>query len=182
MSKRWKRYVHLTLSIIKMPHPLVMFSQSDYLIQIVYTNSHINDKQCRSRSVCFWRSQLICIYSVCKGSAYPGPAGWGLIFINQWYQFQIVTVSYEKQNLWKSISNIQMDLQNICIGERFLYYDYNSVLENHRILAGLHSAVGRVYDSISRGYKSTFMEIDQEIISVIIFPLPQIHLANLTWP
>ena len=25
---------------IKMPHPLLIFSQSDYLIQIVYTNSH----------------------------------------------------------------------------------------------------------------------------------------------
>ena len=34
----------------------------------------LNGKQCRSRSV----GQLICIYTVCKGRAYPGSAGQGL--------------------------------------------------------------------------------------------------------
>ena len=46
---------------------------SRLLIQI-----HIpNGKQCRSRSVdfFFFRSQLIWIYTVCKGRVYPGPAG-----------------------------------------------------------------------------------------------------------
>ena len=33
---------------------------------------------CRSRSVGFFRSQLIWIYTVCKGRAYPGLAGPGL--------------------------------------------------------------------------------------------------------
>ena len=47
---------------------------SRLLIQI-----HIlNGKQCRSRSVCFFRSQLIWIYTVCKGRVYPGSAGQGL--------------------------------------------------------------------------------------------------------
>ena len=48
---------------------------SRLLIQI-----HIlTDKQCRSKSVGFWRSswQLIWIYTVCKGRAYPGSAGPG---------------------------------------------------------------------------------------------------------
>ena len=46
---------------------------SRLLIQI-----HIpNDKQCRSRSVGFFRSQLIWIYTVCKGRVYPGSAGQG---------------------------------------------------------------------------------------------------------
>ena len=53
---------------IKMPCPLLIFIQSDYLIQVVDTDSH-NDKQCRSRSVGFFRSQLIWIYSICKGKA-----------------------------------------------------------------------------------------------------------------
>ena len=44
---------------------------SRLLIQILI----INDKQCRSRSVGFFRSQLIWIYIVCKGRAYPGSAG-----------------------------------------------------------------------------------------------------------
>ena len=39
-----------------MPHPFLIFSQSDYLIQIVDTNSILTDKQCRSRSVGFWRT------------------------------------------------------------------------------------------------------------------------------
>ena len=46
--------------------PFLIFSQSDYLIQIVDINSH-NGKQCRSRSVGFFRSPLIWIYTVCKG-------------------------------------------------------------------------------------------------------------------
>ena len=46
---------------------------SRLLIQI-----HIlNDKQCKSRSVGFFRSQLIWIYTVCKDRAYPGSAGQG---------------------------------------------------------------------------------------------------------
>ena len=48
---------------------------SRLLIQI-----HIlNDKQCRSRSVGFLRSQLIWIYTVCKVRIYSGSAGLGLI-------------------------------------------------------------------------------------------------------
>ena len=35
----------------------------------------INDKQCRFRSVGFFRSQLIWIYTVCKGRVYAGSAG-----------------------------------------------------------------------------------------------------------
>ena len=46
------------------PCPLLIFSQPDYLIQVVYTNLHSNDNQCRSRSV---GSQLILIYTVCNG-------------------------------------------------------------------------------------------------------------------
>ena len=38
----------------------------------------INGKQCRSRSVGFFRSQLIWIYTVCKGRVYPGSAWQGL--------------------------------------------------------------------------------------------------------
>ena len=37
---------------IKMPHPLLIFSQSEYLIHVVDTNSHA-EWQCRSRSVGF---------------------------------------------------------------------------------------------------------------------------------
>ena len=49
-------------------------SWSRLLIQIQI----LNGKQCRSRSVGFFRSQLIWIYTVCKGSVYRGSAGLGL--------------------------------------------------------------------------------------------------------
>ena len=39
----------------------------------------LNDKQCRSRSVGFFRSQLIWIYTVWKGKVYPGSAWQGLM-------------------------------------------------------------------------------------------------------
>ena len=51
-----------------LPHPLLIFSQSDYLIQIADINSH--GKQCRFRSVGFWRSQLIWTYTVCNCRVY----------------------------------------------------------------------------------------------------------------
>ena len=47
---------------------------SNLLIQI----NILNGKQCRSRSVGFFRSQLIWIYTVCKDKVYPGSAGLGL--------------------------------------------------------------------------------------------------------
>ena len=61
-----------------MLYPFLIFSQSDYLIQIVDIILHSNGKQCRSRSVGFFRSQLIWIYTVCKRRTYPGSAGQGL--------------------------------------------------------------------------------------------------------
>ena len=61
-----------------MPRPFLILSQSDCLIKFVSTNSQLNDKQCRSRSVGSWRSQLIWINTICKDRAYPGSAGPGL--------------------------------------------------------------------------------------------------------
>ena len=47
-----------------MPHPLLIFSQLDYLIQVVIKNLNTE-----------W--QTVQIYTVCKGRAYPGSAGQG---------------------------------------------------------------------------------------------------------
>ena len=67
-------HIHLYFSA----RPLIFFSQSDYLIQMLIQIHILNDKQCRSWSVGFFRSQLIWIYTVCKDRAYPGSAGTGL--------------------------------------------------------------------------------------------------------
>ena len=63
---------------IKMPRLLLIFSQSDYLIQIVDRNSHTYWQTVQIRSAGFFRSQLIWIYSVCKGRVYPVSVGQGL--------------------------------------------------------------------------------------------------------
>ena len=47
--------------------------------RLVMQNHILIDKQCRSRSVGFFRSQLIWIYTVCKDRVYLGSAGQGLI-------------------------------------------------------------------------------------------------------
>ena len=60
-----------------MPCPFLIFSQSDYLIQVIQIHI-LNHKQCRSRSGGFYRSQLIWIYTVCKDRVFPGLAGLGL--------------------------------------------------------------------------------------------------------
>ena len=57
-----------------MPCPLLIFSQSDYLIQIVHINSHTYWQTVQIQI----RSQLIWIYTVCKDMVYPGSAGQGL--------------------------------------------------------------------------------------------------------
>ena len=48
----------------------------------------LNDKQCWSRSVGFFRSQLIWIYTVCKGKVYPAQQ-WN------WYSRETLTFSRE---------------------------------------------------------------------------------------
>ena len=62
---------------LEMPHPLTIFSLSDYLIQVLIQIHILNAIRCRFRSAGF-RSQLIWICTVCKGRAYPGSAGPGL--------------------------------------------------------------------------------------------------------
>ena len=61
-----------------MPRPLTFYSQSDYLIRIVDINSHTKWQTVQIRSVGFFRSQLIWIYTVCKSRVYLGSAGQGL--------------------------------------------------------------------------------------------------------
>ena len=51
----------------------------------------LNDKQCRSSSIGFWRSQLIWIYTVCKGRTYPGSAGPGL----RDFIFQVLRIRFK---------------------------------------------------------------------------------------
>ena len=54
--------------------PLLIVSQSDYLIQTGDTNSNTEWQTVHSQI-----SWLVWIYTVCKGLANPGPAGPGLI-------------------------------------------------------------------------------------------------------
>ena len=56
-------------------------SQSDYLIQ-VDTYSHTEWQTVQIQISWLWRSQLIWIYTVCKGRAYPGSAGQRLTVCN----------------------------------------------------------------------------------------------------
>ena len=95
-----------------MPSPLLIFSQSDYLIRIVAIHSHtnlcLNGKQCRSRSVGFLRSQLIWIYTVCKGRVYLGSAGQGFIylffFFNKIYLVNALEIASSHNREWPDYS------------------------------------------------------------------------------
>ena len=62
-----------------MPRPFKIFSQLDYLIQTFYINSHTERQTVQIQISWLLRSQLIWIYTVCKGSAYLGSAGQWLI-------------------------------------------------------------------------------------------------------
>ena len=73
---------------------------SSLLIQICI----LNVKQCRSRSVGFFRSQLILIYTVCKRRTHPSSAGPGLSFCFLCYSLKIGHITFElgcwKRCLW----------------------------------------------------------------------------------
>ena len=56
--------------------PTLIFCQSDYLIQVVDTNSNTE-----WQTVQIQRSQLFWIYTLCKGRAYPGSEGQGFRII-----------------------------------------------------------------------------------------------------
>ena len=64
---------------IKMLRPFKIFSQPDYLIQIIDINSHTELQTVQIQISWLLRSQLIWSYTVCKGRVYPGSAGQGLI-------------------------------------------------------------------------------------------------------
>ena len=64
-------------------HAYFLFSANQITWSKLFIQIQIlNNKQCRSRSVGFFRSQLIWIYTVCKDRVYPGSAGQGLINSN----------------------------------------------------------------------------------------------------
>ena len=76
---------------------------SRLLIQI-----HIlNDKQSRSRSICFWQSQLIWIYTFCKSRTYQSSAGPGL----KWYHITIMR--------WSSSDNLNAPIH--LLAQMFLH-------------------------------------------------------------
>ena len=62
-----------------MPSPFQIFSQSDYLIQISDINSHTEGQTVQIQICWLLRSQLIWIYTVCKGRVYLVSAGQWLI-------------------------------------------------------------------------------------------------------
>ena len=78
-SAAWSKY-YLTLVLLnKLRCHTSLFSANQITWSGMLLYIHIlNGKQCRSRSVGFFRSQLIWIYTVCKDKVYPGSAGQGL--------------------------------------------------------------------------------------------------------
>ena len=67
-----------------MPCPLLIFSQSDYLIQIIDINTYLMANSADIDQLAIW------IYTVCKGRVYPGSAGQGLNFFEKKKLFQII--------------------------------------------------------------------------------------------
>ena len=75
-----KEYLTLVLLNKLRCHAFFLFSANQISWSELLLQIHIlNGKQCRSRSVGFFRSQLIWIYTICKGRIYPGSAGQGLM-------------------------------------------------------------------------------------------------------
>ena len=80
---------------IKMPCPF-LFSQSDYLIQIIDINSYTELQTVQIQISWLLRSQLIWIYTVCKSRVYLGLAGQGLKLIVFGALYQVATFCYQQ--------------------------------------------------------------------------------------
>ena len=72
--QRLYQTVHVSIHTIEIPQPTSNFQP----VGSLDPGCGYKFKQCRSRSVDFFRSHLIWIYTVCKGRAYQGSAGPGL--------------------------------------------------------------------------------------------------------
>ena len=63
-AHKWANLNPCPAEQIKMPHPLLIFTNQITWSKLLLKIHTLNGKQCRSRSVGFWRSQLIWIYSL----------------------------------------------------------------------------------------------------------------------
>ena len=81
-------------------HSHIYFSTNQITWSKLFIQIQIfNDKQYRSRSVGFFRSQLIWINTVCKGRVCPGSAGHGLS-IEIYIYFQIAYPPVQQRPAW----------------------------------------------------------------------------------
>ena len=102
-----------------MPRPFLIFSQSDFLIQTVDTNSH-TQWQTVQIQISWLPSQLIWIYTVCKGRTYPGSAGQGLNLTEKlqlackWQELfsQTVLLLRASEHSWASSRNLPYSKQD----------------------------------------------------------------------
>ena len=92
-----------------MPCPLLIFSQSDNLIQVVDTNSNTE-----------WQT------TVCKGMVYPGSAGQGLTLAPLWANSannKLIIFSYFSQKIGFAISCKLSPEETICMKCQSLFWE-----------------------------------------------------------
>ena len=93
-----------------MPHPLLIVSQSDYLIQTVDISSHTEWQTVQIQISWLLQSQLICIYTICTGRAYPGSAGRGLINTEvNLHCFKIIYTAF-KHKFWVLVYTLSLNI------------------------------------------------------------------------
>ena len=141
-------------------HANFQFSANRITWSTLLLQIHIlNGKQCRSRSVGFFRSQLIWIYTFRK-RVYPGSAGLGLMCLK--------TVGW--------MSSIEKPRSDAAL-RSILFFRFPCLFswktkKNIMILLST--------ESTCRGRQHSFVEIDHEIFSTVILSLPLIQEGQLS--
>ena len=106
-------------------HAYFQFSANQITWSSLLIQTHIlNGKQCRFRSVGFWRSQLIWIYTVCKNRVYPGSAGLGLIKLSLWFLFPCVSF-VSKGNILDFYLKVLLYLNEIAMKTEYCLLAYS---------------------------------------------------------
>ena len=116
----------------------------------------LNDKQCRSRSVGFFRRQLIWIYTVCKGRIYPGSAGLGLTILDIFIAPDKVGVFFE----WRDGGSLLLLFCFFFIKKVLIFFSYFS------------TKTYMLWYSLEVPQRDTSNEYSQHILLCLVFYIP----------
>ena len=136
----------------------------------------LNDKQCRSRSVGFFRSQLIWVYTVCKDRVHLGSAGQELSW-SWWLTLMCIWMVVRRLRV-QSLPGLATSFHRDWSWNIFLDYSLHSAgsrragnILSWRLIMKYFPRLFSPFRTFKKGWQHSFMEIDHELFSSVILSI-----------